>query len=73
MIDQNNKIDLKNIAEVTEESKFRLLKILGLEESVISEINKKYKNHLNSFSPISLPLSVSQQEEEEGNSLNFFS
>ena len=73
MIDQNNKIDLKNIAEVTEESKFRLLKILGLEESIISEINKKYKNHLNSFSPISLPLSVSQQEEEEGNSLNFFS
>jgi uncharacterized protein YaaN involved in tellurite resistance len=73
MIDQNNKIDLKNIAEVTEESKFRLLKILGLEESIISEINKKYKNHLNSFSPISLPLSVSQQEEEEENSLNFFS
>jgi hypothetical protein len=73
MIDQNNKIDLKNIAEVTEESKFRLLKILGLEESIISEINKKYKNHLNSFSPISLPLSVSQQEEVEENSLNFFS
>jgi hypothetical protein len=73
MIDQNNKIDLKNIAEVTEESKFRLLKILGLEESVISEINKKYKNHLNSFSPISLPLSVSQQEEEEENSRNFSS
>ncbi len=73
MIDQNNKIDLKNIAEVTEESKFRLLKILGLEESIISEINKKYKNHLNSFSPISLPLSVSQQEEEEENSRNFSS
>jgi len=73
MIDQNNKIDLKNIAEVTEESKFRLLKILGLEESIINEINKKYKNHLNSFSPISLPLSVSQQEEVEENSLNFFS
>jgi hypothetical protein len=68
MIDQNNKIDLKNIAEVTEESKFRLLKILGLEESIINEINKKYKNHLNSFSPINFPLSASKQEEVEGNS-----
>jgi hypothetical protein len=35
MIDQNNKIDLQKIPDVAEESKFRLLKILGQEELII--------------------------------------